>query len=108
MPFRTTFDCLWCGRPHTVRDATDVEGWAQLCPDCIGRAGDNSFLRYRLKAALAERGKARRPTDAATQAQPGRPNADAPPPADRRPAAQPAQSQAEAAAVDAARAEMVA
>src|SRR3954451_2308743 len=98
MPFRTTFDCLWCGRPHTVRDPTDVEGWAQLCPDCIGRAGDNSFLRYRLKGALAKRAKASRPTDDATRAPAGRPNADAPPPADPRPAARPVENQAEAAA----------
>ena len=61
MPFRASFDCLWCGRPHTVRDATDVEGWAQLCPDCVGRAGENGFLRFRLKSALAERAKASRP-----------------------------------------------
>src|SRR5436190_18769507 len=64
MPFRATFDCLWCGRPYTARDEADVEGWAQLCPDCVGRAGDNGFLRYRLKAALAERAKGNRPTGA--------------------------------------------
>ena len=57
MPFRETFACLWCGRSHTVRDADDVEGWAQICPDCIGRAGENGFLRFRLKAALAERAR---------------------------------------------------
>jgi demethylmenaquinone methyltransferase/2-methoxy-6-polyprenyl-1,4-benzoquinol methylase len=62
MPFRASFDCLWCGHPHTVRDPSDIEGWAQLCPDCIGRAGDNGFLRFRLKAALAERATAARPT----------------------------------------------
>jgi SAM-dependent methyltransferase len=58
MPFRATFDCLWCGRPWTVRDADDLEGWAQLCPECLGRAGDNEFLRTRLRTALAQRGKA--------------------------------------------------
>src|SRR5262249_11687765 len=58
MPFRDTFTCLWCGRRHTVRDPSDVEGWAQLCPDCVGRAGENGFLRFRLKAALAERSRA--------------------------------------------------
>ena len=58
MPFRATFDCLWCGRPWTVREPDDLEGWAQLCPDCLGRAGDNEFLRTRLRRALAERGKA--------------------------------------------------
>jgi len=26
-----------------------------LCPDCLGRAGENEFLRFRLKRALAER-----------------------------------------------------
>ena len=55
MPFRASFDCLWCGRPHTVREGSDLEGWAQLCPDCVGRAGDNGFLRARLRSALAER-----------------------------------------------------
>lgn len=57
MPFRAAFDCLWCGRPWTVRQPDDLEGWAQLCPDCLGRAGDNGFLRTRLRRALAERGK---------------------------------------------------
>jgi SAM-dependent methyltransferase len=55
MSFRADFSCLWCGRPHTVRDRDDLEGWAQLCPDCLGRAGDNAFLRYRLRDAIAER-----------------------------------------------------
>lgn len=55
MPFRARFDCLWCGAPHETRTPDDVEGWAQLCPDCVGRAGENGFLRYRLKSALAER-----------------------------------------------------
>jgi SAM-dependent methyltransferase len=55
MPFRASFDCLWCGRPHTVREGSDLEGWAQLCPDCVGRAGDNGFLRARVRSALAER-----------------------------------------------------
>jgi SAM-dependent methyltransferase len=55
MPFRARFDCLWCGAPYETRTPDDVEGWAQLCPDCVGRAGDNDFLRFRLKAALAER-----------------------------------------------------
>jgi SAM-dependent methyltransferase len=53
--FRATFDCLWCGTPHAVRAADDLEGYAQLCPACIGRAGENGFLRFRLKVALAER-----------------------------------------------------
>jgi SAM-dependent methyltransferase len=54
-PPRATFDCLWCGRPWTVRAPDDLEGYARLCPDCLGRAGDNSFLRFRLRAALEER-----------------------------------------------------
>jgi ubiquinone/menaquinone biosynthesis C-methylase UbiE len=58
MPFRATFECLWCGAPWSVRTPDDLEGFAQLCPDCIGRAGDNGFLRFRLKAALDERARA--------------------------------------------------
>ncbi len=57
MPYRESFECLWCGRAHRVRSAADLEGWAQLCPDCVGRAGDNGFLRFRLKTALAERAR---------------------------------------------------
>ena len=59
MPFRATFDCLWCGASHTCRGPDDLEGWAQLCPDCVGKAGDNGFLRFRLRQALTERGAAR-------------------------------------------------
>jgi len=59
MPFRTTFECLWCGDPWTVRGPEDLEGFALLCPTCIGRAGENGFLRFRLKTALAERAAAR-------------------------------------------------
>ena len=79
MPFRESFDCLWCGRPHRVRDAADIEGWAQLCPDCVGRAGENGFRRFRLKAALAERARAARPAAAeqAPVAPPRDPEADA-------------------------------
>ncbi len=66
MPFRETFDCLWCGRPGTARDAGDLGGWAQLCPECLGRAGDNAFLRTRLRAAMAER--ASRASDASPTA----------------------------------------
>ena len=58
MPFRATFDCLWCGAAHTCRSPDDLEGWAQLCPDCVGKAGDNGFLRFRLRQALTERGAA--------------------------------------------------
>jgi len=59
MPYRPTFSCLWCGTSHAVRGADDIEGWAQLCPACLGRAGENEFLRFRLRAALDERGRAR-------------------------------------------------
>jgi hypothetical protein len=58
VPFRSTFACLWCGTKHTTRSGDDLEGWAQLCPDCLGKAGDNPFLRYRLREALKERGLA--------------------------------------------------
>ncbi len=58
MPFRATFDCLWCGAAHVCRGPDDLEGWAQLCPDCVGKAGDNGFLRFRLHQALTERGAA--------------------------------------------------
>jgi demethylmenaquinone methyltransferase/2-methoxy-6-polyprenyl-1,4-benzoquinol methylase len=56
--FRATFDCLWCGAVHVCRGPDDLEGWAQLCPDCVGKAGDNGFLRFRLRRALIERGAA--------------------------------------------------
>jgi demethylmenaquinone methyltransferase/2-methoxy-6-polyprenyl-1,4-benzoquinol methylase len=55
MPFRDAFDCLWCGRAWQVRGPQDLEGWSHLCPDCLGKAGDNEFLRARLRAALTER-----------------------------------------------------
>ena len=57
MPFRNAFECLWCGASWATRGSDDLEGFAQLCPDCIGRAGDNGFLRFRLKAALDERAR---------------------------------------------------
>jgi SAM-dependent methyltransferase len=55
MPFREAFECLWCGRAWAVRSPDDLEGFAQLCPDCLGKAGENEFLRFRLRAALEER-----------------------------------------------------
>src|SRR4051795_11492792 len=58
VPFRASFACLWCGAAHVVRSPDDLEGWAQLCPDCVGKAGDNGFLRFRLHQALTERGAA--------------------------------------------------
>jgi SAM-dependent methyltransferase len=60
VPFRASFSCLWCGTDHTTRSADDLEGWAQLCPACVGKAGDNQFLRFRLRHALAERSAAAR------------------------------------------------
>jgi SAM-dependent methyltransferase len=87
MPFRATFDCLWCGSPHTCRAADDLEGWAQLCPTCVGKAGDNGFLRFRLRQALSERGEA--------AASGGTPSAAPAAPARRAPAAQAPDSAAE-------------
>ncbi len=60
MPFRASFACLWCGTDHVTRGPDDLEGWAQLCPDCVGKAGDNGFLRFRLHQAITERGAAAR------------------------------------------------
>jgi SAM-dependent methyltransferase len=57
LAFRAAFDCLWCGRSWVTRRGDDLEGWAQLCVDCLGRAQDNGFLRFRLKSALADRGR---------------------------------------------------
>jgi hypothetical protein len=56
MPFRATFACLWCGDAYACRGSDDLEGWAQLCSSCVGKAGDNGFLRFRLHQALIERG----------------------------------------------------
>jgi ubiquinone/menaquinone biosynthesis C-methylase UbiE len=53
-----TFECLWCGTKWTTRSPDDLEGWARLCPDCLGRAGDNPFLRFRLRDALTARAAA--------------------------------------------------
>jgi SAM-dependent methyltransferase len=58
VPFKASFSCLWCGTAYATRSGDDLEGWAQLCPDCIGKAGDNGFLRYRLHQALRDRGMA--------------------------------------------------
>jgi SAM-dependent methyltransferase len=59
VPFHPSFSCLWCGTSYVTRGADDLEGWAQLCPDCVGKAGDNGFLRFRLRQALTERSAAR-------------------------------------------------
>jgi demethylmenaquinone methyltransferase/2-methoxy-6-polyprenyl-1,4-benzoquinol methylase len=58
VPFHPTFSCLWCGTAYSPRSPDDLEGWAQLCPDCVGKAGDNGFLRFRLHQALRERSAA--------------------------------------------------
>lgn len=93
MPFRATFDCLWCGAAHTCRGSDDLEGWAQLCPMCVGKAGDNGFLRFRLRQALTERGAAARGTTARhAPSTPDRSDAAAPgasPPAAMAPPAAP-------------------
>lgn len=84
MPFRASFACLWCGTAHTTRSPDDLEGWAQLCPSCIGKAGENNFLRFRLRQALTER-------SAAAPAAPAGRAASAPPaPAGRAASALPA------------------
>jgi SAM-dependent methyltransferase len=67
MPFRSRFDCLWCGQPHQVRSPDDLEGWASLCPDCLGHADDNGFLRARLRDALRARAAAAQPSSAPAQ-----------------------------------------
>jgi SAM-dependent methyltransferase len=81
VPFRPSFDCLWCGQPHTVRDATDLEGFALLCPECIGRAQENPFLRFRLKAALSERARTAAPVASAHPSRAGAGEAARPEPA---------------------------
>lgn len=58
MPFRRRFDCLWCGRTWEARSESDLEGWASLCPECLGKADENGFLRARLRTALRDRAAA--------------------------------------------------
>jgi SAM-dependent methyltransferase len=62
--FAAQFNCLWCGKPHQTRANDDLEGYARLCPDCVGRAQDNEFLRYRLHEGLRARAAATAVTDA--------------------------------------------
>ena len=71
MAFRASFDCLWCGSSHACRTPDDLEGWAQLCPDCVGKAGDNGFLRFRLRQALTDRGAAASTSDLSPPQAPG-------------------------------------
>jgi SAM-dependent methyltransferase len=71
--YRDTFDCLWCGTSWSTRGPDDLEGWARLCPDCLGKAGANPFLRTRLRRALAARagaGQAMTPAGAAAGGRP--------------------------------------
>jgi demethylmenaquinone methyltransferase/2-methoxy-6-polyprenyl-1,4-benzoquinol methylase len=49
------FACLWCGQTWHPRDPDDLEALARLCPDCLGRADSNPFVRFRLRAALDAR-----------------------------------------------------
>jgi demethylmenaquinone methyltransferase/2-methoxy-6-polyprenyl-1,4-benzoquinol methylase len=71
MPFIATFSCLWCGRAWQTRGPDDLEGWSQLCADCIGAAGDDGFRRMRLRAGLAERAAASRMLTAAPSGRAG-------------------------------------
>jgi SAM-dependent methyltransferase len=83
VPFHATFSCLWCGTSYVPRSPDDLEGWAQLCPECVGKAGDNGFLRFRLRQALSERSasaSAKAATSAGPPAKTG-PRAKAGPPA---------------------------
>lgn len=77
MPFREAFDCLWCGRAHRTRSSDDLEGWSSLCSECVGRAGDNGFLRMRLRSALQERSRAINATGGALDASASEPADDA-------------------------------
>jgi SAM-dependent methyltransferase len=78
-----TFDCLWCGTKWTTRSPDDLEGWARLCPDCLGRAGDNPFLRFRLRDALTARAAAGGGTAQSEIAPPSEPPPPTTPAADR-------------------------
>ena len=80
MSFRPSFACLWCGTAHTCRTPDDLEGWAQLCPDCVGKAGDNEFLRFRLRQALTDRAAAHGADTAPVDAPPAPPAPAAAPP----------------------------
>ena len=52
------FDCLWCGQAWHPHDADDLGALARICPDCLGHADSNPFIRFRLRAALEIRAKA--------------------------------------------------
>jgi len=76
-----SFDCLWCGQAWRPRDANDLEALARLCPDCLGRAGSNEFLRFRLRAALDARARAVAAAPAVAPAPPVAPAVASAPPA---------------------------
>ena len=59
-----------------MRAAEDLEGWAGLCPECLGKADGNEFLRMRLRAALRDRAAAAAPATA-TAAEPSAPGSPA-------------------------------
>lgn len=86
MSYRATLGSLWCGTTWTTRGPNDLEGWALLCPTCLGKAGSNPFLKGRLRKALAERVGASQVVAAAAMASapdravPHRPGAAAPRP----------------------------
>ena len=69
-----SFTCLWCGTTWQPRGPDDLEVTARLCPDCLGRAGENPFLRFRLREGLEQRARLQRlvrdgaPPDARTGA----------------------------------------
>jgi len=93
-PYRDRFDCLWCGTAWITRGPNDLEGLAQLCPACVGKAGDNPFLRGRLRRALAARAAATRsaiPADVSgSHARPDRSSTAPAPPVARAAGAKPA------------------
>jgi SAM-dependent methyltransferase len=97
----STFDCLWCGRSWTTRSPDDLEGYARLCPDCLGKAGDNAFLRFRLREALEARAARTNPAVARDPAEREPEPAPAP---DAAAAAEPSPIEAEMVAYYAARA----
>ncbi|MFO1539078.1 MAG: class I SAM-dependent methyltransferase [Chloroflexota bacterium] len=59
MTFLARFACLWCGSDWQTRGPDDLEGWARLCPTCLGRAQENPFLARRLRAGIVARGAGR-------------------------------------------------
>jgi hypothetical protein len=86
--FRAKFDCLWCGRPWTAANEAALEGWAQLCSTCVGKADENPFVRFRVRRALTDRAAAQgepepaapEPEPAAPEPEPAAPEPEAPPP----------------------------